>query len=116
MSSKYVVVYNTATAPVVLDEELGTQLLPQEFAPAQRSKVQDHITNGSLVIVDPDSIGDEAMVGAKAAKDSHARLTKEWEDEKAAKAEADSKSMPADYDVSDSKQTSGSKSASSKKN
>lgn len=96
-TTKYVVVYNTSSTPVRLDDETGTQVLPQEFAAAQRSKVHDRIEDGSLVLIGYD-ITEQSSPNARRAKAECDRLTKEWEAEKA---ETAAKTEPADAPVYD---------------
>lgn len=88
MSEKYCIVYNSSTNNVACDDE-GRSVAPQEWAAAQRSKVQDHIATGELIVVDPKTIHDLSNENAWAAKKEYERLTDEWEAEKNAKNDYD---------------------------
>lgn len=110
-SRKYAVAYNAAIGPVEIDSMTGTQLLPQQFAAVQRSQVQSHINDGTLIVVDETTIGDESMRGARDALAEYQRLTAEWEKEKSAST-SEPADAAADYDDSASKKTAASKSSS----
>jgi hypothetical protein len=106
-STRYAIVFNTSEAAIPYDEE-GRQVFPGEWATVQRSKVKDHISEGRLVLVDPETIGDDSNITVKALKDQYDKQTAEWEaskegGEEQAKASAPKQSSKASGDYDDSK-------------
>lgn len=88
MTEKYCVVYNTSSNTIAYDDD-GRGVAPQEWAAAQRSKVQSHIANGELIVVDPSTVTVLSNEVAWAAKQEYDRLVEEWENEKNAKNDYD---------------------------
>lgn len=83
MAEKYAVVYNSTSDVIVADGDIQTHIPPQEWRAVQRSKVQDSINAGHLIVIDTSQVTHLSNPVAIAAKDEYNRLTKEWEDEKA---------------------------------
>lgn len=109
---KYAIVHNPTTNAIVLDDETGKQILPFEFAAAQRSKIKNYIDDGSLAVVDPDVIQEESSSAARTAKDEYLSLTAAWEAEKALPQEMDAE--PAT--MTQTEKTSSSSKTTSKRN